>query len=181
MATHPLAMKLEVAISHAKRALDALRRTKDATDEDKPEGQWWDWIDSLGRKRIFTHIVGNEQLGGIAASAAERQAFVEGGGGVDYGFGKAKAIVRDKQLAALNAKYSKALERCARARQSAEAQGSKTLSDGSVVAAPGRKGVTGSCPEAAALAKQIQDYMARVYGDFGPGIGRSGGGGGGGW
>ena len=184
-ATHPLAIKLEAAISHARRALEALKKAKEF-GEAKPEGQWWDWIDSLGRKRINTRIIGNVQLGGIAAAAAERQAFVEGGGGVDSGFGKANLMAKDKQLAALNAKYSKALARCEHARQSAEAQGSKTLSDGSVVAAPGRKGVSGSCPEAAALAKQISEYMARTYGNFGPGQGgsrpsNSGGGGGGGW
>lgn len=184
MATHPYAIKLEIAIGHAQRALDALMRAKDSADPDKPEGQWWDWIDALGRKRINTRVTGNVKLGALAASAAERQAFVDPGGGIDSGYGKANLMAKDKQLAALNAKYSKALARCERARMAAEASGSKTLSDGSVVANRPGQGVSGSCPEATALAAQISRYMAQTYGSFGPGRGsaaNSGGGGGGGW
>ena len=182
MATHPLAIKLERAIFHARRALEALRNVKD-TGEGKAPGQWWDWIDSLGRKRINTRIAKHVKLGAIALSAAEHQAVVEGGGGIDSGRGK--KIQKDKTLARLNEAYMRELAKCTSARQSAEAQRSKTLSDGSVVAQQGRKGVSIPCPRAAALAETISRYMAQTYGDFGPGFGpkgsNSGGGGGGGF
>lgn len=140
--------------------------------ENIPDGYW---MDSSCKLHRITRITGHINLGGIAMGAGEHQAIVEGGGGIGASSSRSLALSRDRHLAALSKKYSLALEKCNRARQYAESQGSQVLQDGSIVPAAGRKGVQIPCPEADALRKQIAEYLQRTYGNVGPGFTGQGG------
>ncbi len=163
MAVHPFAQKLEIAIEHAKRIRDALKVAK-AAGEAAPEGE----EESKFKPYAVTRWV-------PGSGSMETQAFVEPGGGLGSS-SKADAMKKDRSLKALMDKYARELAKCAEARRRAQAGGSTTLDDGSIVAAIGR-GVSIPCPAATAAAKAISAYIAAHYG----GSGRSGGGGGGGW
>ena len=163
-------------IDHLRDILESMKRTKKSAEE-KPQGQWWDWIDALGRKRINTSITGNVKLGALAASAAERQATVEPGEANASLSRKAKAMQGDPTMKRLQNKYWQELAKCGRAQQQAQAQGSRTLSDGSVVAVRGPE-KSMPCPGAQTALAALNAYLTRTYGDTGN---RSGGGGGGGW
>lgn len=181
MATHPLAIKLEEAIEHAKKVRDGLLATKEHGDnpENKP---WWDWVDSLGRKRVTTRIFGRQNLGAIAAGDQSRLAAVEPGEANASLSKKALRMKADPHMAALQDRYAREFAKCAEDRQRATANGSVTLEDGSVAPAEGKKGVSIPCPKANAALKELEAYMASTYGDFGPSAkSNSGGGGGGGW
>lgn len=166
MAVHPLAQKLEVAIEHALRALEALRKAKEA-GADQPENQWWDWIDALGRKRVNTRIFGHGQLGALAAAGMERQAEVQAGE-ANNSFGRVAGEMRvDKTMRALQIKLAQEEGKCARARAL-------------LIRDSGRE-VSYPCPGATAARQALADYMLRTYGDTQYGVANSGGGGGGGW
>lgn len=179
MATHPFAIKLERAILDAERVRDALIAAKSAAkDADKPEGQWWDWIDSSGRKRIITRIFGRKDLGALAAGDASRVAFAEPGEAATPVDKKALARDADQELARLNVLYAEELAKCSREREVATANGSQILEDGSRVAAPRKENVQIPCPGAKRYADAIAAYVSRQSG--GKRI-TTGGGGGGGW
>ncbi len=179
MATHPFAIKLERAILHAERMRDALIAAKSAAkDADKPEGQWWDWIDSAGRKRIITRIFGRRDLGPLVGGSMERVGFAEPGEAAKPVDKKALARDADQELARLNVLYAEALSDCAREREVATANGSQILEDGSKVAAARKENVQIPCPGAKRYADAIAAYVSRQSG--GKRI-TTGGGGGGGW
>jgi hypothetical protein len=161
MATHPFAIKLETAIDHARRMLEALRAAKKRGDEEDPRAQWWDWVDSSGRKRVFTHLFGHVDLGGLAAGGMERQAFGESGFRYDS---KANEKNIDKELRRLNLKLSLEESECARKRAQANADA------GREVQVP--------CPGVVAARDALRRYVVRRYTNIGP---NSGGGGGGGF
>ena len=160
---HPYASLMPPIIANLKRIRDALKVAK-ATGEVAPEGE----EESKFKPYAVTRWV-------PGSGSMETQAFVEPGGGLGSS-SKADAMKKDRSLKALMDKYARELAKCAEARRRAQAGGSTTLDDGSIVAARGR-GVSIPCPAATAAAKAISAYIAAHYG----GSGRSGGGGGGGW
>lgn len=164
-ATHPWAMRLEALIEHLRRMLAALRRAKKSAKDAATPG--------FEGPEFVPYAVTRQVPG---SGSAETQGTVTPGGGL-FSSDKRNAMSKDPTLRALNEKHARALEACARERRAAAATGSKTLADGTVVRNAPRQGVSIPCPAATALAKQIDAYIARVYGKKG----RSGGGGGGGW
>lgn len=165
MSTHPFAIRLEAVIENLRRILAAMRASKKKAKDAKTPG--------FEGPEFVPYAVTRQVPG---SGSAETNAFVEPGGGL-FSSDKRDAMSKDPTLRALNEKHARALEECARARRAAAATGSKTLSDGTVVANAPRQGVSIPCPKATALAKQIDAYVTRVYSKKG----RSGGGGGGGW
>ena len=180
MSVHPFASQCDGIIARLEDILANLRKAKKSTE--KPEGQWWDWVDSLGRKRVVTRIFGRRNLGPLAANDQERSTAVEPGEANAALSKKALRMKQDGRLAALQERYWRELARCVEARRNAAANGSRTLDDGSIVAAQGKKGVSIPCPKADAARRALDAYLTATYGSVGPGSGsNSGGGGGGGW
>lgn len=167
MATHPFAIKLERAIVHARSVLESLREAKRSGGERADAEPWWDWVDSLGRKRVTTKIVGAVRLGALVASGAERQATISPGEAL-FSFDLAKGRKnQDKEFQALSDKLHQEEALCEQARQMANRDARTTVSM--------------ECPGLTAARKAMEAYVKkRPRGPRGAAA-NSGGGGGGGW
>ena len=158
-------MRLEALIEHLRRMLAALRRAKKSAKDAATPG--------FDGPEFVPYAVTRWVPG---SGSMETQGNATPGEGL-FSADKREALAKDPALRALNEQYARALEECARRRSEAAATGSQTLEDGTVVRAP-RKSVSMPCPKATALAKQIDAYIGRQYGNIGA---RRKGSGGGGW
>ena len=154
MPTHPFAIKLAEALENAKRALEALLRSKKSA-EDAP-------VPGLPQKARRPRSV---QLGALAASSMERQAIAEVGFQYDQSELNKGA---DQEMRRLQIRLAQEEGKCAQMRARAKQATGREIS----VACPGVKDALDA----------LQRYMDRRYGKTGSSPrGNSGGGGGGGW
>lgn len=166
MAVHPFAQKLEIAVEHAMRALAALLATKDATDAEKPENQWWDWIDALGRKRVNTKLFGHRDLGALASN--EQRVDITPGEALFSYDRKAAAKRGQTEIQKLLVKLAHAEADCARQR--------------AIMRRDTGRDVSLSCPDVVALRKKLEQLLLEAAERATASLAaNSGGGGGGGW